>query len=74
MGPYCEPKRIQHPQVGLLELHGQSLVDPDQPQILTVFTASPGTESHDKLQFLSVLPRSVAPPTGVRPTRAAVAG
>jgi hypothetical protein len=55
IGPYCEPKRIQHPQVGPLELHGQSLVDPDQSQILTVFTAGPGSESHDKLQFLSIL-------------------
>jgi transcriptional regulator with XRE-family HTH domain len=55
IGPYCAPKRIEHPQVGLLELHGQSLIDPDQSQILTVFTASPGSESHDKLQFLFTL-------------------
>ncbi|MFF7602501.1 helix-turn-helix transcriptional regulator [Streptomyces mirabilis] len=55
IGPYCEPKRINHPQVGSLELHGQSLIDPDQSQLLTVFTAPPGTESHEKLEFLSVL-------------------
>ncbi|GGK25072.1 DNA-binding protein [Streptomyces camponoticapitis] len=55
IGPYCAPKRINHPQVGSMELHGQSLIDPDQSQILTVFTASPGSESHNKLQFLSVL-------------------
>jgi transcriptional regulator with XRE-family HTH domain len=55
IGPYCAPKRIEHPQVGSLELHGQSLVDPDQSQLLMVFTARPGSESHDKLQFLSVL-------------------
>jgi hypothetical protein len=54
-GPYCAPKRIQHPHVGTLELHGQSLVDPDQSQILRVFTAQPGSESHEKLQSLSVL-------------------
>jgi transcriptional regulator with XRE-family HTH domain len=55
IGPYCAPKRINHPQVGPLDLHGQSLIDPDQSQILMVFTARPGSESHDKLQFLSIL-------------------
>jgi transcriptional regulator with XRE-family HTH domain len=55
IGPYCAPKHIEHPQVGPLELHGQSLVDPDQSQTLTVFTAQPGSETHEKLQFLSVL-------------------
>jgi transcriptional regulator with XRE-family HTH domain len=55
MGPHCAPKRIQHPRVGSLELHGQSLIDPDQSQTLTVFTAQPGSESHEKLQLLSVL-------------------
>ncbi|GIJ79285.1 Helix-turn-helix domain-containing protein [Micromonospora phaseoli] len=54
-GPYCAPKRIQHPQLGLLELHCQVLVDPDQSQLLQVFTATPGTESHEKLQLLAVL-------------------
>jgi hypothetical protein len=55
IGPYCEPKRIEHPKMGSLDLHGQSLVDPDQSQILTVFTAPPGSESDNKLQFLSIL-------------------
>ena len=55
IGPYCAPKRIEHPRVGSLEVHGQSLVDPDQSHILTVFTTQPGSESHEKLQFLSVL-------------------
>jgi transcriptional regulator with XRE-family HTH domain len=54
-GPYCGPKRLQHPEVGLLELHCQTLVDPDQSQLLVVYTASPGTESYEKLQLLSVL-------------------
>jgi transcriptional regulator with XRE-family HTH domain len=52
MGPYCAPKRIQHPQLGVLELHGQILVDPDQSQMLEVFTAVPGSESYEKLQLL----------------------
>ncbi|MCM0677680.1 helix-turn-helix transcriptional regulator [Micromonospora phytophila] len=54
-GPYCGPKRIQHPQFGLLELHCQVLVDPDQSQSLQVFTATPGSESHEKLRLLSVV-------------------
>jgi transcriptional regulator with XRE-family HTH domain len=50
-----EPKRIQHPELGLLELHCQVLYDVDQAQALLVYTATPGTESHEKLQLLSVL-------------------
>jgi transcriptional regulator with XRE-family HTH domain len=52
-GPYCEPMRVQHPRLGVLELNCQTLVDPDQAQALLVFTAAPGSESHEKLQLLS---------------------
>jgi transcriptional regulator with XRE-family HTH domain len=52
LGPYCAPKRIQHPQLGIFELHCQTLVDPDQSQTLQVFTAVPGSESYEKLQLL----------------------
>jgi transcriptional regulator with XRE-family HTH domain len=52
MGPYCGPKRVQHPKLGTLELHCQTLVDPDQSQTLLVFTAVPGSESYEKLQLL----------------------
>ncbi|WP_371611945.1 SDR family oxidoreductase [Streptomyces clavifer] len=55
LGPYCAPKRFQHPQVGVLELHCQTLVDPDQSQRLLVFTPVAGTESYANLQLLSVL-------------------
>lgn len=55
LGPYCAPKRFQHPQVGVLELHCQTLVDPDQSQRLLVFTPVAGTESYANLQPLSVL-------------------
>ena len=54
-GSYCPPKRVQHPQLGLLELHCQTLIDPDQSQLLVVYTASPGSESYEKLQLLSVI-------------------
>ncbi|GAA0411341.1 DNA-binding protein [Acrocarpospora corrugata] len=54
-GPYCGPKRIQHPGLGLVELHCQILLDPDQSQSLLVYTATPGSESYEKLQLLSVV-------------------
>jgi transcriptional regulator with XRE-family HTH domain len=54
-GTYCGPVQLQHPQVGALELHCQRLVDPDQSQSLVVYTARPGTDSHEKMQLLSVL-------------------
>ena len=52
--PY-EVKRYQHPEVGRLELNCQTLIDPDQAHRLMVYTAVPGTESHEKLQVLAVL-------------------
>lgn len=48
-------KRMLHPEVGLLELHCQTLLDPEQAQTLLVYTATPGSESYDKLQLLSSL-------------------
>ncbi len=52
---YQDRKRIVHPELGLLEVHCQTLVDPDQSQTLLVFTAVPGTESYEKLRLLSVI-------------------
>ncbi|MGC5222685.1 helix-turn-helix transcriptional regulator [Micromonospora sp. DT81.3] len=48
-------KRVQHPEVGVMELQCQFLVDPEQGQTLLVLTATPGTESYDLLRLLSVL-------------------
>ena len=53
VGPYCDAKRLIHDVVGELELHGQTLHDPDRPQALTVFTAEPGSESERRLRMLS---------------------
>jgi transcriptional regulator with XRE-family HTH domain len=50
-----QEKRLQHPEVGLMELQCQALHDPEQGHVLLVLTASPGTESHEKLQLLSVI-------------------
>jgi transcriptional regulator with XRE-family HTH domain len=48
-------KHFVHPQVGDLELTCQRLVDPGQAHSLLVYTAIPGSESHEKLHLLSVI-------------------
>ncbi|WP_155346145.1 helix-turn-helix transcriptional regulator [Acrocarpospora pleiomorpha] len=50
-----EVKHFVHPEVGALELTCQRLVDPGQAHSLLVYTAIPGSESHDKLDLLSVI-------------------
>ena len=50
-----ELKRFHHPEVGGLELHCQTLLDPDQSHRLLVYTAVPGSDSHAKLQLLAVI-------------------
>ncbi|MFB7272884.1 helix-turn-helix transcriptional regulator [Streptomyces sp. NPDC056244] len=48
-------KRFVHPEVGMMELNCQSLLDPDQSHRLLVYTAPPGTESYDKLGLLAAI-------------------
>ncbi len=48
-------KRFVHPELGPLELTCQTLLDPGQAHSLLVYTAIPGSESHEKLQLLSVI-------------------
>lgn len=48
-------KRLIHPVVGRLDLHCQTLIEPDSHQILLVFTAAPGTDSHERLRALRVM-------------------
>ncbi|MCP3803085.1 helix-turn-helix transcriptional regulator [Allokutzneria sp. A3M-2-11 16] len=50
-----EHKRVQHPELGVLDLHCQVLHADSQDQILLVYTASPGTEGYEKLSLLSAL-------------------
>ncbi|GGF21527.1 helix-turn-helix transcriptional regulator [Subtercola lobariae] len=52
---YTEQKRFVNPEVGPMLLHCQLLLDPDQQQSLLVITATPGTESYERLQLLSVI-------------------
>ena len=54
---HSKTKRIAHPEVGLVEIHCQTLYDVDQSQGLLVFTATPGSESAEKLRLLAVLGR-----------------
>lgn len=59
---YNGVKRYVHPEVGALELTCQILLDPEQSHNLLVYTAVPGSESHEKLQLLSVIgPQHVVP-------------
>jgi transcriptional regulator with XRE-family HTH domain len=50
-----EVKRFLHPTVGRLDLNCQTLLDPDQSHRLLVYTAVPGSDSHEKLQLLAVI-------------------
>lgn len=50
-----EVKHFVHPELGELELACQVLLDPSQSHMLLVYTAAPGSESHEKLQLLSVI-------------------
>ncbi|WP_327293775.1 MULTISPECIES: hypothetical protein [unclassified Streptomyces] len=50
---FTDEKHLVHPEVGELTLHCQILLDPDQEHCLLTFTATPGTESYDKLQLLA---------------------
>lgn len=62
-----EVKRFVHPEVGLLELTCQTLLDPDQSHRLLVYTAVPGSESYDKLRLLSVVGTMTLPAQGDAP-------
>jgi hypothetical protein len=50
-------KRLWHPEVGVMTLQCQLLHDLEQAQALPVLTATPGTESYEKLALLAVLGR-----------------
>lgn len=52
---HAREKRLQHPEVGVMDLQCQFLLDPEQGQTLLVLTATPGSESYERLQLLSVI-------------------
>jgi hypothetical protein len=49
------PKRISHPEAGILDLYCQTLVDPEHAHVLLVFTAVPGSAAQERLELLTVL-------------------
>jgi hypothetical protein len=48
-------KRLVHPRVGTIEIDCQTLVAETEGQLLLVYTATPGTESAEKLRLIGVL-------------------
>jgi transcriptional regulator with XRE-family HTH domain len=52
---HLDRKRFAHRELGELELYCQTLFDAEQPQALVVFTAVPGSPSHEKLQLLAAV-------------------
>lgn len=50
-----EVKHFTHPELGMIELTCQTLVDPAQSHSLLVYTAVPGSQSSEKLRMLSVI-------------------
>ena len=52
---HAREKRLQHPEVGVMDMQCQFLIDPEQGQTLLVLTATPGTPSHERLRLLSVI-------------------
>jgi transcriptional regulator with XRE-family HTH domain len=52
---HLDRKRILHPELGELSLYCQTLLEPQQSQALLVFTAAPGSPTHEKLQLLAAV-------------------
>lgn len=60
-------KRFRHPVVGLLELDCEVLLSHEHHHQLVVYTARPGTESHERLQLLRVVGLQDLSPRGATP-------
>lgn len=64
-GTHAMRKRLQHPEVGVMDLECQVFTDAVFGQTLLVLTAQPGTDSYDKLKLLSVIgTQQLASPDG----------
>ena len=65
-------KRTNHPVVGPMELDSNTLLIAEQDQRLVLYTASPGTPSHEALRLLRVVGTQDLTPTSSLPTSPAV--
>src|SRR3954454_23906001 len=52
---YGDCKTLLHPELGRIDVDAQLLYTENRAQTLVVLTTRPGTESHSKLQLLSVI-------------------
>ncbi|WTN36852.1 hypothetical protein OHQ89_05405 [Streptomyces canus] len=52
---YGDCKTILHPELGRIDVDAQLLYTENRAQTLVVLTTRPGTESHSKLELLSVI-------------------
>ncbi|MGW0758940.1 helix-turn-helix transcriptional regulator [Streptomyces sp. NPDC002814] len=52
---YGDCKTLLHPELGRIDVDAQLLYTENRAQILVVLTTRPGTESHSKLELLSVI-------------------
>ncbi|MDQ0401504.1 hypothetical protein J2S50_000053 [Streptomyces sp. DSM 40167] len=52
---YDDGKTILHPELGRIDVDAQILFTENRAQSLVVLTTRPGTESHSKLELLSVV-------------------
>ncbi|HEX4223448.1 MAG TPA: helix-turn-helix transcriptional regulator [Pseudonocardiaceae bacterium] len=57
-------KRLRHPVVGWLDLDCQALLDPVADQWVILYTATPGTPSHEALKLLKVIGTQDLAPRG----------
>jgi len=48
-------KRLEHPEVGRLDVYCQTLSDTESGQVLLIYTATPGSKSHERLALLGVI-------------------
>ena len=48
-------KRLAHPEVGRLDVYCQTLSDTESGQALLIYTATPGSKSHERLALLGVI-------------------
>jgi transcriptional regulator with XRE-family HTH domain len=62
--PRSMAKRLRHPVVGWLDLDCESLHDPDTDQWVVLYTAAPGTPSHEALRLLKIVGTQDLAPSG----------